>query len=160
MSYTRGTPIPLFLTLSSSDPEIMDLLISQSSIVVRLRRSLSTVSSTSGRRRPIASTPAIVNGPVPEDKSWKAKWWPTYRRTSLTPGTIDLLGEISLPPTMNPSTHIGPFCMEVSTIKSLSPERRLRVSGPVLSTVWKSFNSRCLDSSLLEMRELLWQSNW
>jgi hypothetical protein len=100
LSYTRGSVIPLFLTLTSSDAQVLNLLTSSKAASVRLvRRVKYSMNGSDGRE----SVDFLEN----------AVWWPA------NDGGGDRLnrrmcGEIRLVKDLKPSCSIGHFSLEVS----------------------------------------------
>jgi hypothetical protein len=98
LSYTRGTVIPLFLTLSSQDTQTLDLLSSRRAINVRLRRTIKIGGAVFGDA-----------GDFMED----AVWWPA---SDSERHTRRLNGEIKLAKDLQPSTCIAHFAVDYSVV--------------------------------------------
>jgi len=141
--YTRGTPIPMTLTISSSDAQALDLLSSPRSISVYLRRRVRSSSmssyipnqSPSMRRVPTNNRTEIGGMRDYDDIIDQAVWWASSEGP--TPGqtrTRSLNGEIHLPASLKPSCLIGHFSIEysVDVLPFNTPGFRPSVYGPML----------------------------
>lgn len=117
LCYTRGSPLPCAVTISSSDSQAVDLLASPRSVNVHLRRSVrSRKTSTYLSQTPISQSSCIVGGfkDFVQDVG-EAVWW-TCNNPILEHEVTSksLMGEILLPVTLKPSCLIGKFCIEYS----------------------------------------------
>ncbi|KAJ7762030.1 hypothetical protein DFH07DRAFT_417656 [Mycena maculata] len=120
LSYTRGSPIPCALTLSSTDEQALDLLSSPRAISVHLRRRLKPIVPAS-KRNGIFDANADLSADPAENLA-AASWWPSLGGDEDAPGsgplrnisTRRLDGEIQLAPTLKPSSRIAHFAVEYS----------------------------------------------
>ncbi|KAJ4494744.1 hypothetical protein C8J55DRAFT_497540 [Lentinula edodes] len=119
LSYTRGSVIPLSLTLSSIDSQALDLLSSRQALTVRLRRKV-----TYKRAQNLAEINAPWNSVIPTDPTVEfadAVWWQRPGSVNLNetgPMPVktrlyrELEGEILLPKSLKPTFHISHFGIE------------------------------------------------
>ncbi|KAJ3987412.1 hypothetical protein F5890DRAFT_1405227 [Lentinula detonsa] len=125
LSYTRGSVIPLSLTLSSTDSQALDLLSSDRALAVRLRRKV-----TSNRAQNLAefnapwnaTQGAVSTEPIIDIAG--AVWWQRPGSTSSNETGInstmlskvilykELEGEILLSKSLKPTFHISHFGIE------------------------------------------------
>jgi hypothetical protein len=99
LSYTRGTVVPLFLTLRSKDPQALDLLSCPHAINIRLRRHVKYTYT------------GAADLEDAEDFVENAVWWPA------TGGDVHsrrMNGEIRLAKDLKPTTSISHFTIDVS----------------------------------------------
>jgi len=102
LSYTRGSVIPLFLTLSSSDAQALDLLTSSKAASVRLVRRVKYIMQGAEWRESV-------------EQLENAVWWPA------NDGGGDrhnrrMCGEIRLVKDLKPSCLFGHFSLEYSVV--------------------------------------------
>ncbi|KAJ3785368.1 hypothetical protein GGU10DRAFT_355079 [Lentinula aff. detonsa] len=129
LSYTRGSVIPLSLTLSSTDSQALDLLSSHRALAVRLRRKV-----TSNRAQNLAefnapwnaTQGAVSTEPIIDIAG--AVWWQrpgstSSNETGINPTTLskvilhkELEGEILLSKSLKPTFHISHFGIEYSVV--------------------------------------------
>ena len=105
MTYTRGSAVPLVLTLRGEDKQALDLLANPDAPVVRMRRKVSAPVGVENDSAGCYQPGAEGYRPIS-----KAGWWhpeefvdesDTTRRT--------LCGELSIPPHLTPSFKFGGF---------------------------------------------------
>lgn len=117
LSYTRGSVIPLHLAVECSDVQVLDLLSSPNTVVIRLMRTMILGYDRGGGSTSNTATPDInlnLSG-VPPIKGYqnltervqKAAWWtlPAYDKTE--GGRRELQGEIHLPLNLHTTAHLG-----------------------------------------------------
>ncbi|KAJ7592896.1 hypothetical protein C8J56DRAFT_484812 [Mycena floridula] len=139
LSYTRGTPIPMTLQISSSDSQALDLLSTPRSVSVHLRRRKIVNRDASYLSRPSTSKLTkeyqIEAGAIKDqdDIINQAVWWST-NFGEMQAGCRTLSGEILLPGTITSSSHIGPFAIEyqVIVLPFQTPGFKPAVDGPKL----------------------------
>ncbi|KAJ7054580.1 hypothetical protein C8F01DRAFT_478554 [Mycena amicta] len=125
-SYARGTPIPLLLTLSSTDAQALALMSSPSAPLVTLRRTIrSQKASTSVTR--------ALDWETAEDDLVRAALWPTGPAS--TGGACTLEGEIALPRALTTTSSIGRFSYSVvlSAIDATGFVPDVSTPAPILS---------------------------
>ncbi|KAF8908137.1 hypothetical protein CPB84DRAFT_1822211 [Gymnopilus junonius] len=111
LSYTRGSIIPLCMTLESDDKHALDLLSAPKSIAVRVRR-----------RIRYAPTPQKLfeasNWRDEVDHSQRAVWWPaTNSAGEVSQERFRILnGELHLKPIMTPTSTMGMYKLEYSVV--------------------------------------------
>ncbi|KAJ6507886.1 hypothetical protein C8R47DRAFT_60617 [Mycena vitilis] len=113
LSYTRGSPIPCVITLSSPDTQALDLLSAPRALSVYLRRRLKPVLPAS-KRNGIFDANADLSAD-PAENIVAAAWWPSLEGCgghSPRISTRRLDGEIQLPATLKPSCRIAHFAVE------------------------------------------------
>ncbi|KAF9453506.1 hypothetical protein P691DRAFT_755560 [Macrolepiota fuliginosa MF-IS2] len=106
LCFTRGTVIPLCLTIEGADAAALDVLSKPSSIVVSLRRRVRFYNKVSYGRSDVAWNETV------EDIG-TASWWPSQTMQSATYAR-QLEGEIRLPKDMRPSSDMGHFSIAYS----------------------------------------------
>ncbi|KAI0701346.1 hypothetical protein BC835DRAFT_1411493 [Cytidiella melzeri] len=118
LSYTRGSSIPLFLTIKCEDLQALAILSSSNAPVVRLRRTLmldyegtfSGVYGSKGAFRSPSSKGLFGTGDDPVSYLQLATWWRSPYGSS--EGTTRVLqGEIHLSPGLNPTTCLGKYAI-------------------------------------------------
>jgi len=123
LCFSRGTVIPLFLTMEGRGSQVMDLLAIPSAISVSLRRRVRFFNSTCTSREDVAWN-ENVNDVV------TAIWWPsTTQEASSVATTRHLEGEIRLPKDLRPTSEMGHFSISYAVV--LSP---LKATGFVSET--------------------------
>ncbi|KAF9048581.1 hypothetical protein BJ165DRAFT_1526021 [Panaeolus papilionaceus] len=106
LCYARGTVIPCFLTMEGNDSQALDLLSSQNSVVVQLRRRVRFYNKASSSRPDVAWNESV------EDMG-TAIWWPaTDAQNNAT--TRHLEGEIKLEKDLRPTSEMGHFSISYS----------------------------------------------
>ncbi|KAJ7126755.1 hypothetical protein C8R44DRAFT_616735 [Mycena epipterygia] len=121
LCYTRGSPIPLVITLSSTDAQALDLLSSPRAIAVHFRRRLKPTMPASKRNGMFDANADLSADPA--ENIAAASWWPslegsqeaTGHRIGGMAGGISrrrLNGEIQLSTTLKPSSRIAHFAVE------------------------------------------------
>ncbi|KAF8206139.1 hypothetical protein K438DRAFT_1668921 [Mycena galopus ATCC 62051] len=118
LCYTRGSPIPCAITLSSRDTQALDLLSAPRAISVHLRRRLKPLLSAS-QRNGIFDANADLSAD-PSESMAAATWWPSLSGASeeiaLGPSRRmsrrRLDGEIQIPASLKPSCKIAHFAVE------------------------------------------------
>ncbi|KDR70203.1 hypothetical protein GALMADRAFT_76281 [Galerina marginata CBS 339.88] len=104
LSYTRGSVIPLVMTLESDDSQLLDLLSSPEAISVRTRRHISAHHGKPHGERPLHSV----------DHSQRAVWW---RQTDDQTDRLRVLqGEIHLRPDIVPTSAMGDFSVNYNVV--------------------------------------------
>jgi hypothetical protein len=101
LSYTRGTVVPLFLTLHSKDAQALDLLSSPNAIHIRLRRNVKFT---------------YTGGADLEDAEHfveNAVWWPAAGGDD---HSRRMNGEIRLAKDLKPTTSISHFTIDYSVV--------------------------------------------
>ncbi|KAJ6624071.1 hypothetical protein B0H10DRAFT_1785488 [Mycena sp. CBHHK59/15] len=133
LCYTRGSPIPCVITLSSTDTQALDLLSSPRAISVHLRRRLRPVMPAS-KRSGIFDANADLSADPAEDMA-AAAWWPSPvgaqddtpmpcgDGTARTVRRRTLDGEIQLSKILKPSCRMAHFAVEVCRCPVHSPRR-------------------------------------
>lgn len=126
LSYTRGTVIPLHLTVRSSDTHALDLLSSPTAPVVRLRRVTRNhyddggpgiTDASAGKEHKLADLKSLPT-PMFQDLVGyvnSATWWSTPS-SSDDAGTRTLQGEVHLPPNLRSNVYLGLFRYFVSLL--------------------------------------------
>ncbi|KAJ7649992.1 hypothetical protein FB45DRAFT_6712 [Roridomyces roridus] len=109
LCYTRGSPIPCLISLSSPDAQALDLLSSPRAISVHLRRRLSPITPASQRSGMFDANADLSADPA--ENMALATWWPLQLQS---PGTRRLEGEIQLPSALKPSSRMAHFGVEYS----------------------------------------------
>jgi hypothetical protein len=105
LSYTRGTVVPLFLSLESEDEQALELLASPKAIIARVRRRIRDHVHPENHFESSVWRDSL-------DYSQRAVWWPSDPKGDS--GTLrSLQGEIHLKPGMRPTTALGAFAIEV-----------------------------------------------
>ncbi|KIK55159.1 hypothetical protein GYMLUDRAFT_176075 [Collybiopsis luxurians FD-317 M1] len=143
LSYTRGTVIPLSLTLISTDSQALDLLSSPQAVVVKLRR---TVTSNHAANFAEYNAPWIMGSSTDSvDDLHSAVWWKRpgdnvpNDETNTTSGSRlcrELEGEIVLSKNLKPTFRISHFGTEYSIV--MLP---FKSTGFVPSTPAQKFNN-------------------
>lgn len=110
MSYAPGTPIPLLLTFTGQDAQVLDLLSVPSAIRLHLVRSIATGSDATyndvmGRRSDNFSQATIS----------QAYFWPGFQSVAQEKERV-LQGELELPDPVTPSFRFPGFTLEVSVL--------------------------------------------
>jgi len=111
LTYTRGSFIPLFITLESDDKQVLELLSAPKAIAVRVRRHI--------RWNPEAHRPLeSKNWRTQVEHSQRAVWWPaTDYSGEDPPERLRMLnGELHLKPAMEPTFEIGNFKIDYSVV--------------------------------------------
>jgi len=121
LCYTRGSPIPCAITLSSTDCQALDLLSAPRAISVHLRRRLKPILPAS-KRNGIFDANADLSAD-PAENMVAASWWPSLEGGSdnivlgfgpsqqrISRRRLD--GEIQLPNSLKPSCRIAHFAVE------------------------------------------------
>ncbi|KAJ4477342.1 hypothetical protein J3R30DRAFT_3290821 [Lentinula aciculospora] len=129
LSYTRGSVIPVSLTLSSTDSQALDLLSSRQSLTVRLRRKVTSNSAQTFAELNApwnATQGAILTEPTVEIAD--AVWWQrpgsvnineTIMNSTMQSKTRlyrEMEGEILLPKNLKPTFRISHFGIEYSVV--------------------------------------------
>ena len=124
LCYTRGTVIPLFLTLKCRDPQALDLFSACDAPIVRLRCSWSLGIASS----PIQAYSAGHKGMLRSAGArgmyeasgntmaymQLANWWRSpYDSETVEGHTRTLQGEIHLSPTLSPPARLGKYQLSV-----------------------------------------------
>ena len=127
LCYTRGSTIPLSLTLESSDSEALDLLLAQKAVTVRLIRTLVLI------HKGILAPGKRVQPPYTETPCGSAVWWPSPHADS-TVSVRALQGEIVLGKSLAPTAHldrfeihVSPLCIPAGACTHLSRWRQYKV---------------------------------
>lgn len=109
LTYTRGSVVPLCLSLQTSDLQALDVLSADRAAIVRLHRNLRITST-------LLTAPGdpIIN-PNTLSKLDTAIWWPSSSQNVST-STRMWQGEIALPKTLSPSACLDRFEIAVSVI--------------------------------------------
>ncbi|KAJ3830104.1 hypothetical protein EV361DRAFT_923544 [Lentinula raphanica] len=133
LSYTRGSVIPLSLTLSSTDSQALDLLSSRQALTVRLRRKIISNRAQNLAEYNASWTPGVFSTEPVIDIA-DAVWWQHPDSEDTTPSagitmasdaaTIqsktrlyrELEGEILLSRHLKPTFHISHFRVEYSVV--------------------------------------------
>ncbi|KAJ7707458.1 hypothetical protein B0H17DRAFT_1032749 [Mycena rosella] len=112
LCYTRGAPIPLVITLSSTDTQALDLLSAPRAISVHLRRRLKPLTPASERSGMFDANADLSADPA--ENMAAAAWWPSLEGpdASQRVGRRRLEGEIQLPATLKPSAQMAHFAVE------------------------------------------------
>ncbi|KAJ6512953.1 hypothetical protein C8R45DRAFT_812620 [Mycena sanguinolenta] len=118
LCYTRGSPIPCAITLSSTDTQALDLLSAPRAISLHLRRRLKPLLPASNRNGVFDANADLSADPA--ENMVAAAWWPSPRGASeeiaLGPSRRmsrrRLDGEIQLPTCLKPSCRIAHFAVE------------------------------------------------
>jgi hypothetical protein len=129
LSYTRGSVIPLSLSIQCADEQVLDLLSASSSSIVKLLCNLHYTSRVKGKQgadRP----PTAVHGPI--DASYYAEfraaqgavWWVPGNQPS-SGSTCHLRGEIHIEPGLKPGLLTPEFRLFVSRSARLLVARTL-----------------------------------
>ncbi|KAJ7455217.1 hypothetical protein B0H11DRAFT_247815 [Mycena galericulata] len=144
LCYTRGSPIPCVMTLSSPDAQALDLLSSPRALSVHLRRRLKPVTPASKRNGIFDANADLSADPV--ENMTAASWWPVPEGDATLRGihTRRLDGEIQLPTTLKPSSRIAHFAVdytvEVLPFKAIAftsaDSRPLLVQGVEIVTMF------------------------
>ncbi|KAJ6532063.1 hypothetical protein B0H19DRAFT_466554 [Mycena capillaripes] len=115
LSYTRGSPIPCVITLTSTDAQALDLLSAPRAISVYLRRRLKPILPASKRNGMFDANADLSADPA--ENIVAASWWPSLEGGSelgnsprINRRRLD--GEIQLPTTLKPSCRIAHFAVE------------------------------------------------
>ncbi|KAJ7261727.1 hypothetical protein B0H12DRAFT_1013149 [Mycena haematopus] len=118
LCYTRGSPIPCAISLSSTDAQALDLLSAPRAISVHLRRRLKPILPPS-KRNGIFDANADLSAD-PAENIVAASWWPSHEGASaeialgssrrMSRRRLD--GEIQLPTSLKPSCRIAHFAVE------------------------------------------------
>ena len=105
LSYTRGTSIPIFLTISGHDEQAVALLSSPQAPVVKIRR------KTKAHLGVDDTGPGLVTGNEQSRPLSEASWKVIRDCKLMQDGTYEaaLYGEISLPVGLVPSFKFGEF---------------------------------------------------
>ncbi|GBE88581.1 hypothetical protein SCP_1303980 [Sparassis crispa] len=109
LCYTRGTPIPLMLTIESADQQALDLLATRHAIVVRLVQRTSFGTTMPGFRETSAEEQPLKE--VRSRSIGRAVWWPPENEVQL-PNRRTLAGEIHIPEAVSPRCHILNFNLD------------------------------------------------
>ncbi|KAF9068961.1 hypothetical protein BDP27DRAFT_1522613 [Rhodocollybia butyracea] len=125
LCYTRGSIIPCSFSLSSRDPQALDMIMASDCIEVHLQRKVA-----------YSCAPGLEKRKVAEQESFrefgKAVWWPspTIQRD---PYTRHLDGEIKIPKDLRPTSLIDHFSISYSVIlRSFNIPALKSVSSEVL----------------------------
>ena len=110
--YTRGTPIQIYVSISSSDDQALDLLSTPGAQDIRLVQTTSYCKTT--------YAVGLVGGLPGQPDLFKrditsAIFWAADSRNGIQPGRRYLQGEVIVPLTMPPGCHILSFEIEVCT---------------------------------------------
>jgi len=107
LSYTRGTVIPLFMSVESEDEQALDLLATPKAIMARVRRRTRDHVHPDNHVEYSSWRDAL-------DHSQRAVWWPSMESPKGDSGRVrNLQGEIHLKPGMRPTTALGGFRIDV-----------------------------------------------
>jgi hypothetical protein len=147
LSYTRGSTIPLSLSIQCADEQILDLLSAPDAAAVRL---LCNIHYTSRKKdkQGADQPPTAVHGPV--DASYYAEfriaqqavWWVPKEQPET--GVRHLRGEIHIDPGLKPGLLTPEFRLFVSVSNRLV---QLSVDGCVRSILSASLRRTCRLSS-------------
>ncbi|KAL1739641.1 hypothetical protein HDZ31DRAFT_85811 [Schizophyllum fasciatum] len=107
-AYTRGTALPVALTLRSPDAQALDLLAVPSAIRLRLRRRVHYWAPPASRPREVAWSEALTD-------LASATWWPGAAATNGR-GIRRLAGEVLLPRDLAPTGGVHTFSVSYSVI--------------------------------------------
>ncbi|KAF5391526.1 hypothetical protein D9757_002502 [Collybiopsis confluens] len=114
LTYTRGSVIPLNLTIQCRNLGALEALSSPNSIVCRLRRTVRYLSAEDLRE---INTDEKRLGKFQHDHFDLASWWtPSAQLSEKETFRRNLCGEIVLPPNLKPTTFIGRFRLEYSVV--------------------------------------------
>lgn len=108
LSYTRGSVIPLHLTLEGSDKNSLDAFSMPSSIVVNLRRRVRYYHANSSARQHVAWNDA-------DEDLGTAIWWPSHDGRS-DHFTRHMEGEIRLAKDLRPTSAMGHYSLSYSVV--------------------------------------------
>ncbi|TRM64222.1 hypothetical protein BD626DRAFT_249145 [Schizophyllum amplum] len=107
LAYTRGSAMPVSITILSRDAQALDLLAAPAALSLRLRRRVRYWAAPSARPREVAWSEAT------EDVA-SATWWPD---TTPAPGGVRrLAGEISLPRDLTPTGGVHTFSVSYAVV--------------------------------------------
>ncbi|KAH9476041.1 hypothetical protein JR316_0011610 [Psilocybe cubensis] len=125
LSYTRGSVVPLFMTLESDNQQALDLLSSPNAPNVRVRRRTKYHSEPKKKIESKAWRDEV-------DHSQRAVWWPT---TESSDRIRMIAGELHLKPNMAPTLAMGDFRINYSVVflKFKSPGFLHKEENPLLS---------------------------
>ncbi|KAF5391521.1 hypothetical protein D9757_002504 [Collybiopsis confluens] len=116
LAYTRGSVIPLHLTIQSKNAQALEALSSPSFIICHLRRTIRYLSAEDFRETNFRLRKL---GKFQHDHFELATWWsPSSLVSAKEPFKRSLRGEIPLPPDLKPTTIIGRFRLEVCLFSS------------------------------------------
>ncbi|KAI0087350.1 hypothetical protein BDY19DRAFT_995046 [Irpex rosettiformis] len=157
LCYTRGTVIPLFLTLRCSDSQALDILSSSDAPVVRLRRSLSLGIANSpiqaygaghkGMLRTAGSRGMYETSGDTTSYMQLANWWRSpYDSEGLERNMCALQGEIHLSPALSPPAQLGKYQLlydvaiyspdAVGFVNSSPTKKPLQVTSVEIATLY------------------------
>ncbi|KAL1740179.1 hypothetical protein HDZ31DRAFT_85558 [Schizophyllum fasciatum] len=108
LAYTRGTALPVALTLRSPDAQALDLLAVPSAIRLRLRRRVRYWAPPASRPREVAWSEALTD-------LASATWWPGAAPTNGR-GIRHLAGEVLLPRDLAPTGGVHTFSVSYSVV--------------------------------------------
>ncbi|KAF5391527.1 hypothetical protein D9757_002503 [Collybiopsis confluens] len=127
LSYTRGSVIPLYLTLQSEDIKALEALSSPNTIVCRLRRTIRYLSAEDFRETNYCHGKL---GKFQHDHFELATWWlPSTQAWEKETFKRSLCGEIVLPRDLKPTTFVGQFRLEYSVVLLSFASNGLESSG-------------------------------
>ncbi|KIK55149.1 hypothetical protein GYMLUDRAFT_176179 [Collybiopsis luxurians FD-317 M1] len=106
LCYTRGSVIPCYLTLSSRDPQALDMMTASDCIDVKLRRRVAYTCAPGIEKRKVALQESFR-------EFSKAVWWSSSTMPS-DPYNRYLEGEIRIPKDLRPSSLIDHFSISYS----------------------------------------------
>jgi hypothetical protein len=130
LSYTRGAVVPISLLVRCSDDQVLDLLTSPTSPVVKL---LCNVEFSSRMKAKQDHKPSMTaHGPLNASyygefrSTQSASWWtPRASDKKLDPSSRRLMGEIHVDPRLKPGLQTPEFrifvCVPVSVTESYEP---------------------------------------
>ncbi|KAJ7364355.1 hypothetical protein DFH08DRAFT_682183 [Mycena albidolilacea] len=140
LCYTRGSPIPCAMTMSSTDSQALDLLSAPRAIFVHLRRRLKPIQPAS-KRNGIFDANADLSAD-PAENIVAASWWPSLGGAppDIVLGPSQRLsrrrldGEIQLPTSLKPSSRMAHFAVEytVEVLPFKAPAFTSADSDPLL----------------------------
>lgn len=112
LCYSRGTVIPLFLTLEAREAQTMDLLAKPSALSVSLRRRVRFFNKTCTYREDVAWNENVRDVVT-------AVWWPSTTQEVRSDATTSYLeGEIRLPKDLRPTSEMGHFSISYAVVFS------------------------------------------
>lgn len=109
LCYTRGTPIPLMLTIESSDQQALDLLATNRAVAAKLVQRTSFGTMIPGVRGAHGEEPPPTD--VRTRAIARAVWWPSENGVC-RPGLRRLAGELHIPEAVSPRCNILNFNLD------------------------------------------------
>lgn len=120
--YTRGSVLPVHITIEGREPGVLDVLSNPGSIMVKLRRRVRFFNAATATRKEVSWNESV------EDVA-TAVWWaaPPHEACRSDAHTRHLEGEIPLPKDLRPSCEIAHFSISYSVV--LSPFKAANYSS-------------------------------